>query len=293
MADQASENTKKSLLTGIENLGIPDYNHYGNLVNGGQLGIGYQPDYLDAATPLVFPPVVLVVLQTPTMYSKNTKMGQMIKSVIETHPKSVSGLDIGYTVDTQTAPAGHDGQEQEVPMSTKRSAPSPSFTFQEVHGNLIWNLFKKWIWDMHNPDTYTAMNNAAGGVDVQPYTMSSYAMSMIAIQFDSTFLPDNIIDGVFYTNMFPKETGDLGIERQIGTTNLRERSIPFSAIAQHNKFTKALAKKVAQDLQLAKVNYARMKTGITEVSSSLKESGLALGAKQAAEASKTEIPGLK
>lgn len=289
MANEATTNTEKSLLKGIEELGIPDYNLYGNLVEGGQLGIGYQPDYLDAGTPLVFPPVTLVVLQTPTMYDKFPKVGQMIKSIIETHPKTVSGLDINYTVEVQSTPAGHDGQEQEVPMSTKRSAPSPSFTFPEVTGNLVWNMFKKWIWDMHHPDTYTAMNNAAGGVEAKPYTMSAYAMSMLAIQWDSTFLPENIIDGVFYTNMFPKETGDLGIERTVGTTNLRERTIPFSAIAQHNKFTKELAKKIATDLSLAKVNYARMKTGITQVSSGLADSGLALGAKQAIENSEATI----
>ena len=277
MADSnVTDNVNKSFLKDVELFGYEKDQRVSNILEGAQLGIGYQPKLIDAATPIVFPPVSLIVLQTPTMYDSEPKIGQMIKSVIESHAKAVSGLDISYTLDTSTQPAGHDGQEQEVPLQTKRSAPSPSFTFPEVSGNLIWNLFRKWIWDISHPDTNISMNDLTGknAGKVKPFTMSAYSMSMLAVQFDPTYLAENIIDAVFYTNMFPKETGELGLERTIGTSKNPERTIPFSAIAQHNHHILKLAKDIVKTIQVEKANYSILPPGITKIESGIEESGL-------------------
>jgi hypothetical protein len=130
------------------------------------------------------------------------------------------------------------------------------------------------MWDIHHPDTNTSMNDIEGLEKPKPFTMSAYSMSMIAIQFDPTMLPENIIDAVFYTNMFPKGTGDLGFERTIGTSKPMERTIEFSAIAQHNTYTKELGRKIATDLKIAQANYSYMKTGINQVAGNLAEAGL-------------------
>lgn len=277
---QATDNMNKSLLEHAEYLGVPKESKAANLLVGAQLGVGFQPNTIDAATPIVYTPTVLVVLQTPTMYNDKPEIGRMIKAVIESHAKAVSGLEIGYTVDTGSQPAGHDGQEMEVPLATKRSAPSPSFTFQEVTGNLIWNLFRRWMWDINHPDTNASMIDLPED-QTKPFVMSAYSMSMLAIQFDPTMLPKNIIDAVYYTNMFPKDIGSLGIERTIGTSKVVERSVTFSAIAQHNDYTVELAKEIATELQLAKINYSKIKTGITGVESAVADSGLKEQAKQA------------
>lgn len=269
-------NDDRSLLTDMEALGVAKDTKVANLFDSAQLGVGFQPKGLDAATPIVFPPTFLVVLSTPTMYeSKYPKFGQMIKSLIEGQPKSVTGIDFNYTLETAEQPVGHDGQNQEVPTRTVRSAAAPSFTFGEVTGNLVWNLFRKWMWDIHHPDTNASMNEILEGDQVKPFIMSTYSMTMLAIQFDSTMLPENIIDGVYYTNMFPKAIGDLGLERTIGTTKTVERTVEFSSIIHHNDYTRELAKTVATSLQLAKVQYSKIKTGVTDVSSDISESGLA------------------
>lgn len=225
------------------------------LSSGLQLGSGANMPMLDVATPCTFTPVVLVVTSLPAMYivdGKPTRMAWILKDLIESHAKSVTGIDFGYTLSTQEGPVGHDGQNFQVPAKTTRGQVSPSFTFDELSGNLVWNTFKKWMWDIQHPDTNASMANV---VYPGAYTMSAYAMSMMAIQFDPTMRPDHIIDAAHYTNMFPTSTGDIGFQRVIGTVNHPERTIAMTGIVQHNDYIKTIAMTIAEQLGLHKHNY--------------------------------------
>lgn len=269
----------RTILSNVAELGISANSKAANLINGAQLGVGLNASTLDAATPQVFTPAVILVMQLPTMYDKKPQLGRMIKAAIESHAKTVSGLDFSYTLDVSPTPVGHDGQNLDVPTKTKRSQTNPSFTFQEVTGNLIWNLFRQWMWDIQHPDTNASF--ASLGTEVTSYTMSAYSMSMMAIQFDATMRPENILDAVFYTNMFPTTTGELGIERQIATTKVVDRTIPFSALVQHNDYVRKVAVDMATKLQLQKVNYNWSRTGTSTVQSSISDSGLQKQANEA------------
>ena len=220
-----------------------------------QLGSGLNAPMLDVATPCMFSPVVLVVTSLPAMYTvdgKVTKMGYVIKELIESHAKSVSGIDFSYSMDTQEAPTGHDGQQMASPGKTKRSAVSPSFVFAELSGNIVWDTFRKWMWDCNHPDTNAGMANV---VYPGAWTMSAYSMSMMAIQFDPTMRPDHIITAAHYVNMFPTSIGDLGLKRDIGTYSHPERTIQFTGMVQHNEYIKTLAMAIAEKLALHKHNY--------------------------------------
>jgi len=220
---------------------------------GTQLNVGYNAKNIDAATPLPFSPVQLVVLHLPTMYDDNPEFGKMLKTIIEGCPKQVNGIDFGYTADVQKTPNGNDGQEQAVPTRTKRSPVNPSMVFQEVTGNLIWNAFRQWLFDMHDPDTNAAMAHIKGGA--QNFVSSAFSMTCLVIQYDPSMRPDQIIDAALYSNMFPTNTDNIGFEKQVATTNLRERTINFEAIVRHNAYVRNLGVQVATDLQLAKADY--------------------------------------
>lgn len=221
---------------------------------GGQLGVGFNAANIDAATPLTFSPTFFIVLHLPTMYTKqNPEFAKMLKTIIENCPKQITGIDFGYNLETQKTPAGHDGQEMAVPTKTKRSAVNPSMVFQELTGNLIWNTFRQWIFDINDPDTYASMAHVKGGA--QNFVSSAYSMTCMAIQFDPTMAPEQIIDAAIYSNMFPTATDNIGFERQISTTNIRERTIQFEAIVRHNAHVRSLAVQIAKELQLAKADY--------------------------------------
>ena len=237
--------------------GVKQKNVMPNVREGLQLGMGINAPALDVATPCSFTPAVIIVTSVPAMYmedgSKPTVMAQLTKDLMESHAKSVSGLDFGYTLGVDTsANVGMDSQMFGVPGKTTRNQPSPSFTFTELSGNLVFNWAKKWIWDINHPDTNVSMAQARFP---GAYTMSAYAASFMVIQFDPTMRPDRIIDAAHYVNVFPTGTGDIAFERTIGTVKVPERSIPFHAIVQHNPYIKSLAIAMATKLQLHVHNY--------------------------------------
>jgi len=240
-----------------------------NIIDGAQLGTGLNARMLDAATPAVFTPTVFIVMQTPYIYDENPDMRNMIKTLIEAHARSITGVDFGYTVDTEDGPVGHDGQTFDVPTKTKRSKPSPSITFNELTGNLVWRVFEKWIKDIQHPDT-----NISASVKLEPRVSGTYSMSMLGIQFDPTGLPNNILGAAFYTNMFPTDIGQFGFERNVGTARTMERTIQFSAMVMHNQYTEALGRNIAASLRLASLDFSNRLTKENEVNKLLANSGL-------------------
>ncbi len=239
------------------------------------LGTGINAPMLDVATPCTFMPAVIIVTSVPAMYMEDganpTIMAQLTKDLMESHAKSVSGIDFGYTLNVDTsANAGMDGQMFGVPGKTTRSQVSPSFTFTELSNDLIFNWAKKWIWDMQHPDTNASM------AQVQfpgAYTMSAYAASFMVIQFDPTMRPDRIIDAAHYVNVFPTATTEIGFERTIGNSKVPERSISFNAIVQHNPYIKSLAISMAHRLQLHTLNYDVAPPNVRTVDTALEHFG--------------------
>ena len=262
-------------VTGVaQETSFPKTSDEKGLSSGLQLGSGANMPMLDVATPCTFTPVVLVVTSLPAMYiveGKPTRMAWILKDLIESHAKSVTGIDFGYTLSTEQGPASHDGQQFAVPGKTKRGDVSPSFTFDELSGNIVWNTFKKWVWDIQHPDTNASMANV---VYPGAYTMSAYAMSFMAIQFDPTMRPDHIIDAAHYTNVFPTGTGDIGFQRQIATVTHPERTIPMTGIVQHNDYIKTIAMTIAEQLALHKHNYNVAPPYKDRVDKSISEMGL-------------------
>ena len=223
-------------------------------IGNGQLGIGVKAPALDVATPLILPPAIIVVLQVPGMYTVDgpSAMAWAIKDMFESHAKNVTGIDVSYTNDPQGDYMLHDGQNFQAPGKTKRAPVSPSFTFSEITGNLYWNIVKKWITDMNNPDTYSigANTHVAGG-----WTMSAYSMTIAAIQPDVTGRPDRIIDCSIICNMFPQGTGELGSERQVSNMKPMDRSFQFTGIQQHNAYTKQLGRLIMEKLSMHTLDF--------------------------------------
>lgn len=256
-----------SLIKHASDLGIAELSENypsmaGNLIEGSQLGSGIQITRMDAATPLVFNPAVVLLTSAPTMWDNNPYAQRMLKSMVETSAKSITGIEPNYTLETAQTPVGWDGQELKVPTRTTRAPVDPVFTWGEVTGNLVWNMIRKWIWDIQHPDTNASLMSATiGDGAMSPFVMSSFSMSIVVIQYDMTMRPENIIDAFYISNMFPTTTGDMGVERTHGTSKPMERSIPFTGLMQHNPNTKWLGQELATLHQFHKVNYDKAIAG--------------------------------
>ena len=254
-----------ALLEKVVGLGSHLQGTVANVSRSGQNGTGVRITKLDGATPLVFNPVIPVVLTVPTMWNKFTQKQEILRALMETHARNITGIDFSYTLETSQVQIGHDGQQMDAPTKTTRSQVNPSATFTEYTGNIIYKFFQDWMFDIQHPDTNSSALPAMGVMDekMPGWTMSAYSMSMLFIQPDPTGLPDRIIDAFVICNMFPKDIGEIGFQRQLGTTETKERSINFTGIVQHNNNTKELGIRVMKMLGLHRINYSNALPGLT------------------------------
>jgi hypothetical protein len=245
-----------SLITNAGQLGATDADTLGNIVAGAQLGYGPNLPQIDGSTPLTLSPVVPVVTHVPTMFANVQFAQEILKALVERHAKEISGIDFGYQLEGSPTPVGQDGQELHMPTNSKRTPVTPTFTWQEITGNLVWNFFKNWIKMIKDPDTQasalTALNLSS---TMAPMLMSFFTMDVLFIQYDSTMRPENIIDAWFVTSMWPQETGMIGAKRQIGHSEMVDRQIAFYGVLQHNRNTKVAGQIIADALGLHMTNY--------------------------------------
>ena len=85
-----------AVLTQLSSLGVSPSQQVSNLARSGQLGTGIRFTKLDGATPAVFNPVVGVVLQVPSMWDRWPRLQENLRALMETHAKSITGIDFGY-----------------------------------------------------------------------------------------------------------------------------------------------------------------------------------------------------
>lgn len=252
----ANQSNPAGLITNAGWIAATDDSTIADINYGAQLGYGPNLPNIDGATPLVLPPVVIIVTHIPTFFNNVHLAPQTIKALFERHAKEVTGIDFGYQLEGAPTPVGQDGQEMHMPTIAKRTAVTPTFTLQEIKGNLIWNLAKTWIEMIKQPDTQASSLAAINlTTPMSPMLMSSFTMDIACIQFDETMRPENIIDAWFVTNMWPQETGMFGAERRIGQSKIVERQIAFYGVLQHNRNTKVAGQIIANNLGLHKVNF--------------------------------------
>lgn len=89
----------------------------------------------------------------------------------------------------------------------------------------------------------------------------------------------------------------IGFERTLGTTQLRERTVTFTGLVQHNENTRELGYRIAELLQLHKINYNFALPGVAgeaDVDSAIEENIRTYGGLEyeaGPENKKTEVEG--
>jgi len=263
------------LITNAGQLGAVDTDSIADIQYGAQLGVGPNLPQIDGATPLIMAPTVAIVTHIPTMFANIQYAPQTLKALVERHAKEISGIDFGYQLEGSPTPVGQDGQELHMPTNAKRTPVTPTFTWQELQGNLVWNFHKNWIEMIKDPDTQASILSSTNlTTTMSPMLLSSFTMSVLFIQFDPTMRPENIIDAWFITNMWPQETGLIGAKRQIGRSEMPERQIAYYGVLQHNRNTKSVGKIIATTLGLHQANYDFAVPFATAIDANITDMGL-------------------
>lgn len=253
-----------------------------DIANSAQLGYGPNLPQIDGSTPLVLSPVVPIVTHIPAMFANILNAPAVLKALVERHAKEISGIDFGYQLEGAPTPVGQDGQELHMPTNSKRTPVTPTFTWQEVTGNLVWNFHKNWIEMIKQPDTQASALTALDlNNPMYPMLMSFFTMDVLFIQFDPTMRPENIIDAWFVTNMWPQETGMFGAQRQIGQSHMPDRTVAYYGVLQHNRNTKVAGQMIADALGLHKANYDFAVPFATAIDGNIQDMGLQAAATDA------------
>lgn len=247
-----------SLISGGGRFGPSPNAPIANVVDGGQLGFGPLLINLDANTPLVLPPLVVTVLHVPTFFTYIPSGPQIFKSLFETHMTTMDGVDLTYSMETDGTPVGRDGQQMMVPTKQTRSQLTPTCTWSEKIGNVIYNFGRTWMNAIRDPDTQASSMAGiiASGNALPPHVASMYSADILLTQFDSTYRPENIIDAICLTNFMPTDIGPTGYSMSVVDGPRRpDRTFSFTCVAQHNNNTVNVAKSVATLTNLHRINF--------------------------------------
>lgn len=111
---------------------------------------GQMPDYVYWANAgkLVRPRLIPVLMQEPTgmqYMPAGADRIQFLKAMIESLPKSITGLDRGRQVNFVSTPVSQNGDQMEDPSQTLRNRTVPSIVWDELKGKPITNTIDDWI----------------------------------------------------------------------------------------------------------------------------------------------------
>ena len=219
---------------------------------------GFINDYrqLDTTTPLVFGQLIPTLVHAPNIfeiYGTQTKLTltRFLKFLIESHANSITGVDIEYTLETVSSPSGQDGQQYIVPSKTTLTQPSPSFNWDELNNNIIFNFIKNWIFLVRHPRTQTSSRNyllqtepELTGSNLKPLVSSDISMTVLFTQYGAGGFKEDIIDAYLITNMYPTGSSPAGYQRNVSENVKPERNINFTGFLEHSPTINAFAQRV-------------------------------------------------
>lgn len=177
-----------------------------------------------------------------------------LRALVETHPRTIEGLNAGLTVETAETPVGGAGEVQEEVTDVKRARSQPVFTYDEKYGMPIQTFLCDWIaLGLMDPDTKIAGVGNLSGNRPSDMLPDQYAATMIFIEPDPTHR--KVLKSWLCTNMFPKGTGDIIGKRDITSgLELQSLNIEFTAISQFNLGSNALAQRLLDSINISNAN---------------------------------------
>lgn len=224
---------------------------------GGQQG--YAPDMREwiSNANYIRRNLIPIVLDVPKFFKympDSDKWISTFKSLVELHPRRITGFQRGLEVSTVSTPVGGGGEEQDEFNNVTRARSTPSFEWDEKYGMPIANFFYNYItYGMMDPDTKVANIGTLPGSVPSDMLPDMYTATMIFIEPDPTHR--KVVQAYLCTNMFPKGTGAIESDRDLTSAkDVVSRSIEFTAITQTGIGVDALAQRLLNRINITNAN---------------------------------------
>jgi len=155
-----------------------------------------------------------------------------LKSLFETHARSIDGMNAGLKVDTDEHAVGGAGEMHQEFTNVTRERSQPKFQFIEKYGRPIQTLLDYWIrYGVMDPETKHALLGTMGRPEVKDMLADWFTATCLFYVTDP--LHKTIDKAWLTTNMAPLSTGDIIGKRDLTTSKtVLTLDVEFSGISQ-------------------------------------------------------------
>lgn len=225
--------------------------------HGGQLGFAPDLRYWVNNANYVQRNLIPILIEAPRFFRYLTnpeKWVDVLRAMVEIHPRSIEGLNRTLTVDTDSTPVGGAGEIQQEFTNVTRARSEPSFTWDEKYGRPFGTMLENWITQgMMDPATKVANIGTLPGQRPTDMLPDQYAMTMMFIEPDP--MHRYVMKSWLITNMWPMGTGDIVGRRDITQAlPLQQINVTFSALQQVGAGVDALAQSILDGISITNAN---------------------------------------
>ena len=179
---------------------------------------------------------------------------QVLRSLVELHPRTIEGMNAGLTVEVADTPVGGGGEVQHEYVDVKRAQSTPTFTYDEKYGMPIQTFFRDWITHgLMDPDSKFANVGTLPGDRPSDMLADQYGMTCIFIEPDPTHR--KVVKSWLTTNMFPKGTGDITGKRDLASpSELLSITQEFTGLSQFGLGIDVLSQRLLDNININNAN---------------------------------------
>lgn len=202
---------------------------------GGQMGHKRDTSYWFHQSMYVKQPIQAFVLSTPTAFRflpDGATLAAMLKSLVEKHATSITGLNRTLTVESDEKPAGMSNEMMETPLRVTRERSTPTFAFPELDGKPVTRLHEYWIEML----IYDPESRGPGISGVQAYRdegaphITPDMRSMTVLFVEPTHNRMRVNNAYLCSNMYPTTVPNSNDDEKAATPEAPIIEIPYTAL---------------------------------------------------------------
>lgn len=155
-----------------------------------------------------------------------------LKAMVETHAKTIEGLNSELKVSVAESPVSGGGEQQQDPTNVTRERSIPVFTFIEKYGRPFQTFIQEWIRSLiMDPDSKVPDIATLSGTRPGDLLSDMYSATMLFFEPDPTHT--KVAKAWLCCNMYPQGTGPIIGKRDLSSEGeTSEISVEFTAVTQ-------------------------------------------------------------
>lgn len=177
-----------------------------------------------------------------------------LKALVETHAKTIDGLNDGRELEFAENAVGGGGEMQQDLTNVTRPRSEPSFTFVDKYGRPIQTFLQQWV-DMLGMEPDSKVAGIATLAGNRPSDMLADMMTATMLFFEPDPTHSKVAKAWLTTNMMPKNMGEVVGKRDLTAAGEpSEITIPFTGISQTNVGVRMFAQSLLDKINFTNAN---------------------------------------